>query len=410
MTCSAQRSSPTGRSGSSTAPVSCGCSTCAALRRGTGIESAERGRNRARRGRRGDRRLFRSGRARWRQRVGGRSPDVAAGGTRAGVLRDHGRHRSHTGDGPEPPRRTRRCRDPARVPGFAVTVTGAPRWRTSTPACRPRAGEGRPRRGPAPRPRRRHQCVGRARTAGRTIAVHCVTRAELVLALAAWDVVGTRPGDRIEHGAVVPLELIPRLTGPRARRRHPTRSRGGARRWVRRQHDEADDVAHLWRCGSLLVAGVGVAGGSDAPYGDGETRGMPSVRGARPADAVRRPARRRRADPGSPRPRPLPCPRSTTRRARRVASPSARPPTCACSPSRSTSHSPTRLRSSSTRRSTAARRSDPSAGRFVGDDTGRVQLGDRLVVVADRRAGRRGCARRAAAWRRSSPGAGEVER
>jgi predicted amidohydrolase YtcJ len=27
-------------------------------------------------------------------------------------------------------------------------------------------------------------------------------------------------------------------------------------------------VAHLWRCGSLLAAGIGVAAGSDAPYGD----------------------------------------------------------------------------------------------------------------------------------------------
>ena len=36
-----------------------------------------------------------------------------------------------------------------------------------------------------------------AHDAGRPVAVHCVTRAGLALALAAWDDVGSRPGDRI---------------------------------------------------------------------------------------------------------------------------------------------------------------------------------------------------------------------
>ena len=52
--------------------------------------------------------------------------------------------------------------------------------------------------------------VGAMRTAherGRRVAVHCVTRAALALALAAWDDAGVRPGDRIEHGAVVPDEM-----------------------------------------------------------------------------------------------------------------------------------------------------------------------------------------------------------
>ena len=107
----------------------------------------------------------------------------------------------------------------------------------------------------------------RARVAGRAVAVHCVTRTELVLALAAWEVVGARPGDRVEHGAVVPVELIPRLrdlglvvvTQPAI-----VAARGDQYLAV----VEADDIAHLWRCGSLLAAGVGVAAGSDAPYGD----------------------------------------------------------------------------------------------------------------------------------------------
>src|SRR5690606_5907359 len=37
---------------------------------------------------------------------------------------------------------------------------------------------------------------------GRPLAVHCVTRASLVLALAAWEAAGATTGDRIEHGSV----------------------------------------------------------------------------------------------------------------------------------------------------------------------------------------------------------------
>lgn len=106
-----------------------------------------------------------------------------------------------------------------------------------------------------------------ARRAGRTIAVHCVTRAELVLALAAWDVVGTVPGDRVEHAAVVPVELVAAL-----------RDRGlivvtqpsllAARGDQYLADVDPDDREGLWRCGTLLAAGVGVAGSSDAPYGD----------------------------------------------------------------------------------------------------------------------------------------------
>jgi predicted amidohydrolase YtcJ len=109
--------------------------------------------------------------------------------------------------------------------------------------------------------------VGRARGAGRAVAVHCVTRAELVLAIAAWEVAGTREGDRVEHGAVVPLELVDRLR--ELRLVVVTQPALVAARGDQYLADvDADDLAHLWRCGSLLAAGVGVAAGSDAPYGD----------------------------------------------------------------------------------------------------------------------------------------------
>lgn len=105
-----------------------------------------------------------------------------------------------------------------------------------------------------------------ARRQGRPVAVHCVTRAGLLLALAVWDDVGAVPGDRVEHGAVVPVDVVPHVvelgltvvTQP-----HFVRERGDA---YRRDVDAADRD-DLWRCGSLLAAGVPVGGSSDAPFG-----------------------------------------------------------------------------------------------------------------------------------------------
>jgi predicted amidohydrolase YtcJ len=55
-----------------------------------------------------------------------------------------------------------------------------------------------------------------AHTARRSVAVHCVTREALVLLAAALREAGTRPGDRIEHAALVPAGLVPR-PGPARR-------------------------------------------------------------------------------------------------------------------------------------------------------------------------------------------------
>lgn len=96
------------------------------------------------------------------------------------------------------------------------------------------------------------------------MAVHCVTRTQLVLTLAAFDAAGTRIDDRIEHGSVVPPELVDTLvrlgvtiiTNPSF-----VYSRGDE------YLDEVDDrdVPFLYPCASLLAGGVMVAGGSDAP-------------------------------------------------------------------------------------------------------------------------------------------------
>jgi predicted amidohydrolase YtcJ len=106
--------------------------------------------------------------------------------------------------------------------------------------------------------------VRRAHAARRTVAVHCVTRVQLVLTLAALDVAGRKPGDRIEHGAVIPAELVPALRGLTVvSQPHFVVERG-----EQYSRDVApEDLPDLWRLRSLVDAGVAVAAGSDAPFG-----------------------------------------------------------------------------------------------------------------------------------------------
>jgi predicted amidohydrolase YtcJ len=108
-----------------------------------------------------------------------------------------------------------------------------------------------------------------ARRLRRPVAVHCVSRIALVLALAAWREAGSAPGDRIEHGAVIPLELVGEVrdlgltvvTQPSF-----VRDRGDD---YRRDVDLADRD-DLWRCASLVERGIPVGGSTDAPYGDAD--------------------------------------------------------------------------------------------------------------------------------------------
>ena len=105
-----------------------------------------------------------------------------------------------------------------------------------------------------------------AHATGRAVAVHCVTREALVLLLVALEHAGVRAGDRIEHAALVPAELIANL-----------RDLGLAvitqPGFIAHRGDDyrrdvpAVEQADLYRARSLIDGGVACALSSDAPYG-----------------------------------------------------------------------------------------------------------------------------------------------
>lgn len=106
----------------------------------------------------------------------------------------------------------------------------------------------------------------RARADRRAVAVHSVTRESLMILLAVFDDLGCVPGDRIEHASIVPVEVVGDL------RRHGLTvvtqpgflaDRGDGYR----TRVDARDHPDLYRCQSLLDAGVPLALSSDAPYG-----------------------------------------------------------------------------------------------------------------------------------------------
>jgi predicted amidohydrolase YtcJ len=112
--------------------------------------------------------------------------------------------------------------------------------------------------------------IAEAHRAGRPIAIHCVTRAETVSAVAAIEAAGPLPGDRLEHASVAPFELDPTLrrlgitvvTQPN---------------FIAERADEylanvtPEDLGLLYRIGTMRAAGIGVAGGTDAPFGRPDT-------------------------------------------------------------------------------------------------------------------------------------------
>jgi predicted amidohydrolase YtcJ len=108
----------------------------------------------------------------------------------------------------------------------------------------------------------------------RPVAIHCVSRVALVLAVAAWEQAGVMDGDRLEHGAVVAPEQAAWLAGHRVT--VVTQSGFVAQRGDQYLAEvDAGDRPHLWPARSLACAGVALAGSSDAPFGDADPwRGM----------------------------------------------------------------------------------------------------------------------------------------
>ena len=105
--------------------------------------------------------------------------------------------------------------------------------------------------------------------AGRKVAVHCVTAAQLVVTIAALRAAGTRRGDRIEHAAVVPEDAIADLLDLGVL--VVTQPNFVAERGEQYLQDvAAEELPDLWRVASLSGAGIPVAGSTDAPFGTGD--------------------------------------------------------------------------------------------------------------------------------------------
>jgi predicted amidohydrolase YtcJ len=98
------------------------------------------------------------------------------------------------------------------------------------------------------------------------VALHCVTHAQLVVALAALRAAGRHSGDRIEHAAIVADDMLADVVD--AGVTVVTQPNFVAERGEHYLRDvPADDHPQLWRVGSLLRAGVPLAASTDAPFG-----------------------------------------------------------------------------------------------------------------------------------------------
>ena len=107
---------------------------------------------------------------------------------------------------------------------------------------------------------RMHRCQ-------RLVAVHCVTRVELIFALSAFRGAGTMDGDRIEHASIADQAALRLFAGtPIAVVTQPN--------FIAERGDQyrldlpAADHDHLYRCRGFLDAGIRLGGGTDAPFGN----------------------------------------------------------------------------------------------------------------------------------------------
>ena len=107
----------------------------------------------------------------------------------------------------------------------------------------------------------------RAAHAGqRNAAIHCVTRVELLFALAAYEAAGVRAGDRLEHVHVAPPICVAEIA-----RLGLTVCANGALVRTRcadwRRELDPEDAHAMGRPEVFARAGIALLAGSDAPYG-----------------------------------------------------------------------------------------------------------------------------------------------
>ncbi len=111
--------------------------------------------------------------------------------------------------------------------------------------------------------------VAAAHAQGRVVAVHCATEVELLYTLALFDEAGIAAGDRIEHASVTPdfaLDEIARRGLAVVTQPHFIAERGDSYR----RDVETDVQPLLYRLRAFTAAGVTLAGGSDAPFGNAD--------------------------------------------------------------------------------------------------------------------------------------------
>lgn len=109
--------------------------------------------------------------------------------------------------------------------------------------------------------------INAAHNRGRNVAAHCVTRAELMLTLAAIEQAGPLAGDRIEHAAIADeaaIDWMKKLDMIVVTQPNFIAERVDA--YV--EDVEPHDLPHLWRLKSFQDVGLKLAAGSDAPFGD----------------------------------------------------------------------------------------------------------------------------------------------
>jgi predicted amidohydrolase YtcJ len=110
------------------------------------------------------------------------------------------------------------------------------------------------------------ESIREAHSSRRPVAIHSVTRSEILFALAAIEIAGALAGDRLEHASIAPPESVEsarRLALTVVTQPNFVAERGDA--YLR--NVEASDQGYLYRLGGWLDAGVALGGGTDAPFG-----------------------------------------------------------------------------------------------------------------------------------------------